>query len=302
MGSVLDQVDGVIRALLLRDLKKDLTSADQVGFDPPDDNWRTAVANLGHNAVNAYLVDVRENRSLRDPEWLVEINQGVATRTPAPMRVDCHYLISAWSAAAAQAGVEPTRDEHALLYRVLAALAIANPLNPSRVYPAGSGDLDDVDALIRDADLPVQIVASDGWPKLTEFWGTMGGNSRAKPAIWYTVTVPVAMPQQAAGPLVTTRIIEFRQDGDPTTAEQWLQIGGTVTDTAGKPVEGAVVTVSGSGGRIIGAVKTTADGRFSVGGLHADGYAIHAAKPSVGTADATTALPGRSGDYDLTLN
>jgi hypothetical protein len=300
MYDVLDQVDGVIRALLLRELKDVLTSSGQVGFDPPDDHWRTAVANLGH-AVNVYLVDVRENRSLRDPEWLVEFNQGVATRSPAPLRVDCHYLISAWSAAAAQAGVEPTRDEHALLYRVMAALAIANPLNPSRVYPPGSVDLADVDALIRDADLPVNIVPAEGWPKLTEFWGTMGANSRAKPAICYTVTVPVAMPHHVAGPLVTTRIIEFRQDGDPATAEQWLQVGGTVTDAAGKPVDGAVVTVSGSVGQVIGAVKTTADGRFSVGGLHADGYAIHAAKPSVGTADTTAALPGRSGDYDLTL-
>lgn len=298
---MLDQVDGVIRALLRRDLKDVLTSAEQVGFMPPDDNWRTIVANHGSNAVNVYLVDIRENRSLRDPEWIVEFNQGIATRTPAPLRVDCHYLISAWSSAAAQAAVEPTRDEHALLYRVLAALAIAGPLNPSRVYPPGSADLGAVSPLIRNADLPVQIVSAEGWPKLTEFWGTMGANSRAKPAILYTVTVPVAMPRQVAGPLVTTRIIEFRQDGNPSSAEQWLQIGGTVTDAAGQPVEDAVVTVSGSAGQVIGAVKTTADGRFSVGGLNADGYAIHAAKPSVGTADTTAAVPGRSGDYDLTL-
>ncbi len=298
---MLNQVDGVIRALLLRDLKDVLTSADQVGFVPPDDNWRTTVGNHGPNAVNVYLVDLRENRSLRDPEWVLEFNEGVGKRTPAPMRVDCHYLVSTWSSGAAQAAVEPTLDEHALLYRVMAALAIANPLNPSRVYPKGSTDLADVDALIRNADLPVHIVPAEGWPKLTEFWGTMGANSRAKPAIWYTVTVPVAMPHQITGPLVTTRIIEFRQDGDPTSAEQWLQIGGSVTDAAGKPVEGAVVTVSGSAGQVIGAVKTTSDGRFSVGGLHPDGYEIHAAKPSVGTADTTAALPGRTGDYDLTL-
>jgi len=293
-------VDELIRAVLLRDVAA-LTSADQVRFQPPDDDWRNAVANLGKSALNVYLVDLRENRALRDNDWQLVFDNGQPKREPSPLRVDCHYLLSAWSPATVTQAIEPTLDEHALLYAAMAALANADPLNPSQVYPAGSAALGAVDPLIRDADLPVQIVPAEGYPKLAEFWGPMGANSRSKPAIFYIVTVPVAMTQQLAGPLVTTRIIEFRQDGDPSSAEQWLQIGGTVTDPAGAPVAGAVVTITGTGGRVIDAVATGADGRFTVGALHTDGYAIHAAKPGVGTADKTAALPGRSGDYDLKL-
>jgi hypothetical protein len=297
---VLDQVDRLLRAVLRRDVAG-LTSDQHIGFQPPDDDWRKAVVNLNDLAVNVYLVDLRENRALRTHDWQVVVDGGQPRREPGPMRVDCHYLISAWSPAAAAAPMEPTLDEHGLLYRVMAALANADPLNPTHVYPPGSAVLAGVDPLIRDADLPVQIVPSEGWPKLTEFWSAMGANFRARPAIWYVVTVPVAMTAQLAGPLVTTRIIEFRQDGDPSSAEQWLQIGGTVTDTVGAAVDGAVVTITGTGGRVIDAVTTGADGCFSIGALQATGYAIHAAKPGIGTADRTASPPGNTGDYDLTL-
>jgi hypothetical protein len=297
---VLDQVDELIRAVLLRDVAE-LTSADQVRFQPPDDDWRTAVANLGRNALNVYLVDLRENRALRDPDWQVVFENGQPQREHAPVRVDCHYLISAWSPAVVTPAIEPTLDEHALLYHAMGALANADPLNPSQVYPAGSAALAGVDPLIRDADLPVQIMPAEGWPKLPEFWGPMGTNTRLRPAIWYMVTVPVALTRQMAGPLVTTRIIEFRQDGDPSTAEQWLQIGGTVSDLTGAPVDGAVVTIAGAGGRMLGTVTTGADGRFTFGGLGVDGYAIHAEKPTIGSADENTAVPSPTGDYDMTL-
>ncbi|HEY7050879.1 MAG TPA: Pvc16 family protein [Mycobacterium sp.] len=293
---MLDQVDELIRAVLMRDVAG-LVSADQVGFQPPDDDWRKTVANLGRSAVSVYLVDLRENRALRDPSWRLEFHAGQPRRRPGLLRVDCHYLISAWSPAAHTPAVDATLEEHAVLYGVMAALARANPLNPSRVYPPGSTV---VDELIRDADLPVQVVSADGWPKLTEFWGTMGTNSRAKPAIWYTVTVPVDMPHQVAGPLVATRIIEFRQGSDPASAEQLLQIGGTVT-RGGVPVEDAVVTVTGSAGRVVGSASTGADGRFSVSALSADSYTLHAEKPSAGSADTTAVVPGGTGDYDMSL-
>jgi hypothetical protein len=296
---MLGQVDELIRTVLLRDVKS-LSTADQVRFQPPDDDWRAAVANLGRIALNVYLADLRDNRALRDNEWLVTTDANGTHREVGPARIDCHYLISAWSPAAVTPATEPTLDEHALLYEAMAALFNADPLNPSHVYPPGSAALTAVDELIRDADLPVQIAPAVGWPKIAEFWGARGANDRWKPAIWYTVTVPVAFARQVAGPLVTTRIIEFRQGSDPDTAERWLQIGGTITDATGTPVAGAVVSISGSSG-LVGSATTGEDGKFTVGALHAEGYALHASKPGVGTADATAGLPASSTEYDLTL-
>jgi hypothetical protein len=300
IASVLDQVDELIRAVLLRDVPE-LTSADQIRFQPPDDDWRTAVANLGRNAVSIYLLDLRENRALRDHEWHVVFESDGPKREVGPLRVDAHYLISAWSPAAVTPAIEPTLDEHALLYHVLAALTNADPLNPTGVYPPGSAALAAVDPLIRDADLPVQIVPAEGWPKLAEFWGAMGANGRWKPALWFTVTVPVAMTRQIAGPLVTTRIIEFRQGSNPATAERWLQIGGTVTDAAGHPVSNVAVKITSGPNATVGSTTTGDDGRFTVGALHVDGYDITATKPGVGAAEDNTAIPSPAGGYDLTL-
>ncbi len=297
---MLDQVDELIRAVLLRDVAS-LTSAEQVRFQPPDDDLRTAVANLGRNTLSVYLVDIRENRSLRQPEWRLTFDASGPHREVSPARVECHYLISAWSPATLTPAIEPTLDEHALLYQAMAALFRVDPLNPSQVFPPGSGALAAVDPLIRGEDLPTRVVPAEGWPKLGEFWSAMGSGERWRPCIWFTVTIPVALPRQVAGPLVTTRIIEFRQAGDPETAEHWLQIGGTVTDGSGAVVGGASVRLEGAGGVLVGTAVTEADGRFTIGRLAGDGYRITAAKPGTGRGSGTVAVPSPAGDYDITL-
>ena len=290
---MLDQLDKLIREVLVKRLA---FNGGRIRFDPPDENWRAWAANHSPS-VNVYLVDVRENRALRDPEWQLEFQAARPQRRPGPLRVDCHYLISTWARGSVSDAVEPTLQEHALLYSVLGALAEANPLRPYKYYPKGTSE---IDPLIYDNDLPVSILPGEGWPKLTEFWAGMGRNSRTKPVLWYTVTLPVFLPNKVAGPLVTTRIIEFKQGFDGAAAEQWLQIAGTVTDAEGKPADGAVVTVQGASGEVVGTASAGADGRFSVGGLQRDGYEIVGRKGAL-IAKKTPTLPGRTGDYDLKL-
>jgi hypothetical protein len=296
---MLDQVDGLIRSVLLRDVT-DLTTADQVRFQPPDDDWHTAVANLGRTALNVYLVDIRENPALRDTEWLVSFEADGPHREVGPARMDCHYLISAWSPASVTPALEPTLAEHALLYRAMAALLRADPLNAEQIYPPGSAALAATDPLIRAADLPVRVAPGEGWPKLAEFWGAMGSNERWKPAIWYTVTIPVSFARQVAGPLVTTRIIEFRSGTEAAGADRWVQIGGTVTDSGGLAVDGAIVSITDGGG-IIGTATSGADGRFTIAALHSGDFQLNATKPGTGSASSAAALPSPTGNYDLTL-
>ena len=42
-----------------------ITDEAQVRFQPPDEDWRTYVSNLQRNALNVYLVGLRENCKLR---------------------------------------------------------------------------------------------------------------------------------------------------------------------------------------------------------------------------------------------
>jgi len=210
-----------------------LTDEAQVRFQPPDADWRTYVSNLAvggnpANALNVYLFDLRDNRRLRSNERVRTVENGIVNEEPAPARLDCHYLISAWSPAAISPAIEPTLDEHGLLYQAVAVLMQRAPFNPSRVYAAGSAALNAWPAPFRNCDLPATVAPVEGFNKLAEFWSGMGQGALWKPGLQLIVTLPIALLVEIAGPMVTTRITEYRITGRPETAEVWVQIGGHV--------------------------------------------------------------------------
>lgn len=57
-------------------------SLDRIGFLPPNSTWRSLVT--GSSLLNVYLIELRENRKLR------------SSTGSGPVRIDCHYVISAW--------------------------------------------------------------------------------------------------------------------------------------------------------------------------------------------------------------
>src|SRR5579863_6383565 len=110
----------------------------QVGFEPPNQDWRNAVLAAGEERLNVYLFDLRENLKLRSNERTrAQAANGWYTETPDPPRLNCMYLLTAWSPAAVQAGVDPTRDEHQLLYAVAEVLLRHRSLVVADVYQAG---------------------------------------------------------------------------------------------------------------------------------------------------------------------
>jgi Pvc16 N-terminal domain len=122
--TVIDHVDNLLRHLCITQVSG-ITDESQVRFRPPDQEWRQFVANMTVNgqpamALNVYLVELRENKNLRSNERVRMVENGFAHDIPAPRRMDCHYLITAWSPAAQTPAVEPTVDEHRLLYDVTA--------------------------------------------------------------------------------------------------------------------------------------------------------------------------------------
>jgi hypothetical protein len=303
---MLNVLDVVLRDLFLSRIAQ-LTDESQVGFDPPDDTWRAHVATLSvggnpANALNVYLVDLVENRKLRSNERIRTVNESVVFEQPAPALADCHYLVSAWSPATATPAVAPTLDEHALLYEALATLEQNAPINPSRVYPPGSAPLAAIPELIRDRDLPT-AVGHEGFPKLPEFWGTMGTNHRWKPAIHVVVTLPVALLAAAAGPIVTTRITEYRVSGVPGSAETWIQIGGTVVDASvapAVPVAGAWVQIELAAGGLAQDTRTNALGRYSFGWLRSGSYLLrYRAEGFAVPPPRAVDVPSLTGEYDL---
>jgi hypothetical protein len=282
---------------------------DRIGFQPPDDDWRTRVGALQRNAFNVYLADLRENRELRSNARHRTFRNGIVDEDPAPVRLDCHYLITAWSPAIVSPQVEPNLDEHRLLYQAAAVLFRAAPLNPSRAYLLGSPELNAWPERFRDADFPASIAPVEGYAKLSEFWSAMDPDARQKPALYLVATLPVELTTVEAGPMVTTRITEYRQAGKPETAEVWIEIGGHVLDTAHPdpvtgdptPVPGAWVRLETTTGAPLQTTETDERGRFRFGGLRAGPYQLNwrAAGQPTPAAPRAIDVPSPTGEYDL---
>ena len=308
---MIDFLDNILRDLLLQNVGR-LSSEDQVRFQPPDDVWRTYVAGLTvdgqpADALNVYLADLRENRELRSNARSSEARNGQVERTPAPARVDCHYLISAWSPAPVSPAVEPTLDEHGLLYEALAALVNAAPINASRIYSAGSAALDAVPVIIRYADLPTAILPVEGFGKLAEYWGATGEGYRWKPVLYIVVTLPVALYPEPAVPMVTTRVIEYRSSGQAVTMDVRIGIGGRVLDgrvEPAVPVVGAWVRLEDAAGDPLQTTATGDDGRFTFQDVVPGTYRLdwRAAGYPIPPARRDVEVPSPTGEYDLVFS
>jgi hypothetical protein len=137
----------------------------------------------------------------------------------------------------------------------------------------------------------------------------MGANHRWKPAVYLVVTIPVILRTELAGPMVTTRITEYRHTGKPETAEVWIQIGGHVLDATnplkdGSPalVTGAWVRLEDPAGTSLQTTETNDMGRFTFGRLRPGAYQLRwRATGHPEPAPCLIEVPSPSGEYDLTF-
>lgn len=300
---MIEPLDLTLRQLFITSVPG-ITSDSQVRFQPPDEDWRTYVKNLqvggsSVNAINVYLIDLRENRKLRSNERTREAVNGDVLESQASRRVDCHYLISTWSPADVTPAIEPTLDEHAVLYDVVDALAANDPIVPAQIFAPAPPP-----APFADEALPIVLLPTEGFPKLAEFWGTMGDKHRWKPCVQLIVTLPLATQVYRMGATVTTVLAAAH--ATPLGAPETLAvIGGTVrTGAPGVAVPGAWVELL----RLplntrLQLVRADADGRFRFTALQPGvQYGLRASSATLGpTPIRIIDVPSPTGEYDLTL-
>jgi hypothetical protein len=152
-----------------------------VAFEAPDGDWATGVS---RPTVNLYLWDVRLNLDERNyGEELIEDADGRRFRRDPLPRVDCRYLVTAWTA--------DVRDEHSLLGSVLAALLLHPVIDEE--YLLG--------ALATVRPVPSLRLRSGDGSENSDFWSALGG--QLKPGLDLVVTATVdAAALVAAGPSV----------------------------------------------------------------------------------------------------
>ena len=284
-------------------------SLTQIGFEPPNDDWKQAVVAAGEERLNVYLHDVRENRKLRTNQTRETVEGGWTHEEPAPARLDCRYLVTAWSPATAMPPmVEPTLDEHRLLADVAEVLLRYRELDLAEVYEPGwtfpSGNSLASFPLLAGQSMPVEVAVPDGGPNLAEFWSTM--KTPARPALHVTVTVPVFLLRSERDfPMVTTVAADLAPLGGDGEADRLHALGGQVMRTlpggALEPVPRAWVELQGVSPLDFVARRLVSDGegRFVFQRLRAGSYQLRAVAPGIGEIPRQVDLPSETGEYDL---
>lgn len=307
---MIDPLDGMLRDLIQSRIPA-LAGATQIGFAPPNADWKSAVASAGEERLNLYLYDLRENLPFRSNELRSVTKNGLTTIDMPSPRLDCNYLITAWSPVAVTPLLEPSREEHALLYRTLAVLMRARPLVAQEVYAAAvpSGTtLTTFETIARplvDRPLPVTIALSDSVKEPAEFWTTMKVDQR--PAIHLTVTIPVVIDEpEALFPVVSTITGIYKSAGLAGLPDTVVSVGGSILGAGNAPIPGAWVQIVGKNPAAIAGVRertlTDDDGHFVFLGIPAGDYDLDAVAPGVGAKFARPfRVPVAGGHFELVL-
>ncbi|MCL6429564.1 MAG: DUF4255 domain-containing protein [Anaerolineae bacterium] len=252
---MISDLDEVLRQLLIRELPV-RNGEVNIDFQQPRREWSSR---LSRPTLNLFLYHLRENTTLRQPEWEIRRNgDGTVTRRRTPVRMDLHYMITAWAA-------EP-EDEHRLLTRTLMAL-FRNAILPDDLLSES----------LRDQPVPIPIRVAD--PEFlrnpADLWNVL--DNELRPAISCVVTLALNPYQELVGPLVRTRELRFGQAvglplreslAEPAKAQALWAVGGRVQGAG--PFEGMSLTLVERGLR----VPVQPDGRFTIGNLEAGAYTL----------------------------
>lgn len=241
------------------------------------------------NTVNCYLYDISENRELRSVETLIECNiDGTVETKRPPARIKLAYCITAWSPVQVTPGLAPAMDEHKLLSEVLAVLLKYPTLPPDVLVGSLVG---------QEPPLPTTVVMPNGIKSISEFWNAIGGQLR--PSLDYSVTISLDYQPTLTGPMVTTKISTYEQVPQSGAAEEWIQIGGYVTDDASSPnpIANAWVLLEETGRMEV----TDEKGRFTFSHLRRGAYRLRVRAVGFQEASWPIQVPEPSGEYNVQL-
>ena len=254
-----------------------------IAFDRPDDSFKPA-----QTTVDLFLFDVRENMELRSNEPKIERRNGEAIIHPAPMRVACSYLITAWPVG----GTDLVLQEQDLLAQVLQVLS-AHPQIPASFLKGKLAG--------QEPPLPMMATHPEELKNPAEFWTAIGNKMRASITVTVTISMEVAAPETAA--ITKTGLVRLgvraaagAETLIPATKTEFYRIGGKVT-SAGNAVIGATVAVAGAGL----SARTDGDGDYVLGAIAAGAYTLNV--QSNGTAkQVNITVPASAGNnYDVQL-
>ena len=180
-------VNRTIETLLKAELPSDVSKQVSISFATPDDTFPPQGQSLP--AINFFLHEIHECADLRSFEPTIQrAPDGTTSRVPPPMRVDCHYLVT----AVAETQLASEQDEHRILGAALAVLARHRELPAALLQGVLAGNTP-----------PVRATIARKGASGIELWQALRGKPRA--CFHYTLTVPLDVAlADAGGPPVST--------------------------------------------------------------------------------------------------
>jgi hypothetical protein len=248
-----DDLDASLKSLLTDPAAPSLLSSAAVSFETPSKEFTASSP-----TVNLFLFSVQENRELRvtgpDLQWDAE-NHRYASRAE-PLRVDCTYLLTAWSIKQSAAKVA---EEHQLLGLTLSWVSRFPVLPPQH----------QVGSLAQPQRYPITTLVARLEPPeaLNQFWTALGIAPR--PTFAYTATVEMPFDDRV-DPYDPVRRIVIQE----AEAEGWV-LSGHVRDGAGAPLPFVTVTVRETGN----STTTDANGAYQLTGLPFGQYTVQVVAP-----------------------
>lgn len=257
----------------------------EVSFSTPEKEY---APQQGDMAINLFLYEVKENRELRDPQPISDRANGQGVRRRPLLRVDCAYMVTAWSNITNQNNVA---NAHKLLGQAFNWLS-RFPTIPERYFPQPNPTLDP--GMPHQLFLPPTMVAQmDGAKSAGEFWHALGIPPR--PYFNLIVTICMDLDLQIEDSIVTTLSSNY-QSGQEGTSEERLIIGGTVRDKYGNIVPDAWVRLEPLNKTQV----TDASGRFIFENVsRRGGLTLRARASGHPEAERPVEIPSVTGEYDL---
>lgn len=271
---MISDLDESIKQLLIKEGGLDPAEVDIV-FDMPDREWSAAISKP---TVNLYLYDIHENRELRDLDWIISHNNGMATRKKSPVRIDLSYLITVWT--------NDTADQHRLLGHMLTTL-IRYPEIPEDFLQGKLAGLE--------WPLKATTAQADGVLRNSaDFWGAL--DNQLKPSISYVVTIPVEQEVEFSATEVKTKVFTF-SGGEGTSSDQVVQISGKVCrkDDPTQAVADAVVFAKD----LQMTARTDQEGNYAFRRMKFGSHIFEVAAPSEKKQEIPVEVPSAS--YDIKI-
>jgi hypothetical protein len=289
---MIDELDDALRDLLIRDMPIANNEVD-IAFDQPTREW---ASRLSRPTLNLFMHDIRENNKLRTQQpYLGSTTNGMmATMSASPVRLDVHYMVTAWA--------NDPGDEHRLLGRMLMVLYRYKALPEEFEY--GSLGSQEYDILMKVAQYDQRDIRREIWSML---------DNEMRPIVDLTLTLAIEPFAEWSVPLVRETQISFAQmdpfglstgsggSGDNFNSngmvigDQFYSVAGMVHTPY--PLDHLSVQLL----ELAVPVTVAPNGRYSIMNLRAGTYTLEVWTGQDAPTQHTIEVPSNPAEYDIYL-